>query len=131
AYDIAIPLTKPRLTHNTRKLTSLNPNAFEPIADQDDLNEVFRINLKMEFATTETEVHQTDLAVGTVPIAQELLSSIATMVMQKARLTDVFSQVYPVVRSYVRTRCFGRIVDVEDESIRTHLDRIELREGIA
>ncbi len=34
AYDIAIPITKPRLTHNTRKLSSLDPSEFEPIYDQ-------------------------------------------------------------------------------------------------
>jgi type III restriction enzyme len=131
AYDIAIPLTKPRLTHNTRKLSSLNPNAFEPIYHQDDLNEIIRITLKMEFATTETEVHQADLAASLTPIAQELLSSITTMVMQRARLTDVFAQLYPIVRSYVRTRCFGKLIDVEDENIRKHLHQLELREGIA
>ena len=50
---------------------------------------MFRITLKMEFVTTETEVHQADLAAGTVPMAQTLLASITTKVMQRARLANV------------------------------------------
>ena len=76
AYDIAIPITKPQLTHNFRNLSSLDPSKFEAIYDQEELEEVHRITLKMAFATTETEVHQADLAAGPVLIAQELLSSL-------------------------------------------------------
>lgn len=131
AYDIAIPITKPRLTHNTRKLSSLDPSTFEPIYDQEELDEIFRINLKREFATTETEIHQADLEAGAVPIAQELLSSITQKVIQRAKLTNVFSELFSLVRAYVTTRCFGKIVDIEDEAIRSHLRRPELQESIA
>jgi type III restriction enzyme len=34
AYDIAIPITKPRLTHNVRKLSVLDPAALEAIFDR-------------------------------------------------------------------------------------------------
>jgi type III restriction enzyme len=57
AYDIAIPITKPQLSHNVRKLSSLDPVALDAICDQKDLDEILRISLRMEFATTETEVH--------------------------------------------------------------------------
>jgi type III restriction enzyme len=81
AYDIALPLTKPSVIHNDRKLSTLDPAAFEAIYDQTELAETFRIKLKLEFATTGTEVHQTDLAAGTVPMAQELLCSITNKVL--------------------------------------------------
>ena len=131
AYDIAIPLTKPHLIHNDRKLSTLDPAAFEAIYDQTELEETFRINLKLEFATTETEVHQADLAAGTVPMAQELLRSIANKVLQRAKLPTAFAKLYPLVRTYVATRCFGKTVDVDSEAVRTHLRRLELQEGIA
>ena len=131
AFDIAIPITRPRLTHNIRKLSSLDPSQFEPIFDQEELDEIFRINLKMEFGITETEVHQTDIAAGFVPFSQELLSSITNKVIQYAKLQNVFAQLYPLVRKYVVTRCFGKPVDIDDEGIRSHLQRLELREGIA
>lgn len=130
-YDIAIPITKPRLTHNTRKLGSLDSTTFEAIYEQHDLEETFRINLRMDFATTDTEVHQDDLTAGIVPIAQQLLGSITNKVIQRAKLANVFAELYPIVRGYVVNRCFGREVDVEAEQVRSQLNRLELREGIA
>jgi len=131
AHDIAIPITKPQLTHNFRNLASLAPLRFEAIYDQDELEEVYRVTLKMAFATTETEVHQADLAAGPVPIVQELLGSIASKVIQRANLANVFAELYPLVRAYVTTRCFGKEVNIEDENIRSHLHRLDLQEGIA
>jgi type III restriction enzyme len=131
SFDIAIPITKPRLSHNVRKVTSLDAMTFEAIYDQGELDEIIRINLRMEFATTETEVHQDDLAAGQTPFAQELLSSIASKVQKKAALPSAFAMLVPIVRQYVVNRCFGRVVDVDDEKIRAHLHRLDLREGIS
>lgn len=131
AFDIAIPITKPRLTHNIRKLATLDANTFEAIYDQTELEDHIGVSLKMEFATTETEVHQDDLVAATVPFAQELLSSITKKVMHRARLANVFSELYPLVRTYVSCRCFGQGVDVDADNIRAHLHGLYLQEGIA
>jgi hypothetical protein len=131
AYDIAIPITKPCLIHNERQLSALDPAAFAAIYDQEELAETCRINLKMEFATTETEVHQADLAAAGVPMAQALLGSITNKVIQRAKLPAVFAKLYPIVRTYVATRCFGKLVDVDDETVRSRLQRLDLQEGIA
>ena len=131
AFDIAIPITKPQLVHDFRKLSELDPLALNPIFDEDDLAEVFRITLKMEFATTETEVHQADITAPWVPIAQELVGSITNKVIQSARLSNVFSDLYPVVRTYVAQRCFGATIDIESDTVRGHLNRLEIQEAIA
>ena len=104
--------------HNDRKLSMLDPAGFQAIYDQEELAETFRMNLKMEFATTETEVHQADLAAGAVPMAQELLRSITNKVLQRAKLPTAFAKLYPLVRTYVATRCFGKMVDLDSEAIR-------------
>jgi len=131
AHDIAIPITKPRLTHNVRKLSSLDPSSFEAIYEQTELAEIYRVQLKMEFATLETEVHQDDLVFGRPALAQEILSSLTKMVMQRAKLVNVFAELVPLVRSYVTNRCFGKSVDVDAEAVRAHLVRLDLREGIS
>ncbi len=64
-------------------------------------------------------------------MAQELLSAITDKVIQKAKLTNAFAELYPIVRCYIVTRCFGKAIDVDDETIRSHLRRFELQEGIA
>ena len=131
AYDIAIPLTKASLVHNVRKLSEINISGLEPVYEQEDLAEPFRVRLKLEFATTETEVHQAEVGAGELPPAQQILASITNRIVDRAKLPSQFAAVYPIVREYVATRCFGRSVDVDAEVVRSHLARLELQEGIA
>ena len=130
-YDIAIPITKPSLVHDIRKLSELKVEALDAIYEQEDLAEPFRVKLKLEFATTETEVHQADIAAGELPPAQELLASITNKVIDWAKLPNRFAELYPAVRDYVATRCFGKSVNLDTDALRSHLSRLELQEGIA
>lgn len=79
-YDIVVPITKPALKHDFRKLSNLNVGSFDAIYDQEELAEPFRVSLMLEFATTETEVHQADVAAPLLPSAQELIASITNKV---------------------------------------------------
>jgi type III restriction enzyme len=130
-FDIAIPITKPRLVHDFRKLSDLNVAALAPIFEQEDLAEVHRVRLKLEFATTKTEVHQAEIGTEDLPTPQDLLGSITSKVIDRAKLPNRFAELYPSVRNYVASRCFGRKIDLETDAIRSHLSRIEIQEGIA
>ena len=130
-YDIVIPITKPSLEHDIRKLSELQVDALNAIYDQEDLSEPFRVRLKLEFATTETEVHQAGIAAGELPPARELLASIANRVIDRAKLPNRFAELYPSLRDYVGSRCFGRVLNLDDETLRSHLSRLEVQEGIA
>ena len=48
-YDIAIPITKPSLEHDFRKLSDLRVQTLEPIFDQEDIDERFRIRAEAGF----------------------------------------------------------------------------------
>jgi len=130
AYDINLPITKPRLVHDVRKLADLRLKELEAIYEQAELSEIFRINLKLEFATTQTEVHQADIS-GELPAGRELIASITNKTIDRAKLPNRFAELYPIVRDYIVTRCFGKQVDLEAETLRSHLARLELQEGIA
>jgi len=130
AYDINLPITKPRLVHNVRKLADLRVEELDAIYEQAELAEVFRIRLKLQFATTQTEVHQAEIT-GDLPQARQLIASIANKVIERAKLPNRFAELYPIVRNYVAARCFGNPVDLETEALRSHLARLELQEGIA
>jgi type III restriction enzyme len=131
AYDIAIPITKPSLVHDIRKLSDLKVETLQAIYEQADLAEPFRVKLKLEFATTETEVHQADIGAGELPTSQELLGSITNKVIDRAKLPNRFAELYPAVKAYVVSRCFARPIDADNETMRSHLTRLELQEGIA
>ena len=129
-YDIGIPITKPSLKREVRNLEDLNVRSLKAIYDQEELEEPYRIRLKMEFSPTATEVHQEDIAAEQLP-AQELLVDTANMVAQSVGLPNHFAALYPIVEEYVEQRCFGQEVDVEKASVRSHLSRLVVREGIA
>jgi len=128
-YDIKLPLTNPVFSHNYKKLSDLKLSALKPLCDIDKIEE-YKIKLRMEFATTDTEVHKTDILPGEPPLSQELISSITNKVMAVARLLNVFSKLFPIVNSYVEKRCFGKEIDLEDENIRNHLRDPNLQQGI-
>jgi type III restriction enzyme len=130
-YDIAIPLTRPVYLHDYKKLSLIDPLSLDPIYDRDELEEEFRISLRMEFATTETEVHRAVIIPGTPLLSQEILSSITNKVIAEAKLSNVFAELYPIVRTYVAERCFGKKIDLENEDIRNHLRAPMLQQGIA
>jgi type III restriction enzyme len=131
AYDIAIPLTKPSLEHDVRKLSDLNVSSLEPIYKQEELAEEFRISLQVTFATTDSELGTVEIVAGELATAQELLASITNKVIDRAKLPNRFAELYPFVRDYVSTRCFGPPIDVDAEAIRSNLARLEIQEGIA
>ena len=131
AFDIAIPLTQPSLTHDVRKLAEMEIAHLEPIYAQGELDEPVRNRLRMAFATTETEVHQTDVEVGNSPPAQQLLASITAMVSDRAKLPNRFAELYPRIKSYVVDRCFGKTVNVDAPKVRGHLAKLDVQEGIA
>ena len=104
--------------------------SLKPIFEQEELDEPFRIRLKLDFAMPETEVHQDDIAGGLRPV-QELLADVTNLVAGKAGLTNRFAELYPVIREYIGSRCFGREIELDDEALRSHLARPEIMEGIA
>jgi type III restriction enzyme len=130
-FDIAIPITKPTLVHDIRKLSDLDAGTLDAVYDQTDLAEPFRVKLKLEFATTNTEVHQADIGAAELAEAQELLASITNKVIARAKLPNRFAELYPVTKLYVVSRCFGRVIDLESDAVRSHLSRLDLQEGIA
>jgi type III restriction enzyme len=130
-YDIAIPLTKPIYTHDYKRITAFDPLSLDPVYDQDELEEPVRIRLKMEFATTETEIHQADITGDLAVLTQDILISITNKVIAVAKLPGGFSDLYPFVREYIVNRCFGRIIDIEKEEIKAYLRQFSIQEAVA
>ncbi len=87
--------------------------------------------MKMEFATTETEVHQADISGDLTLLTQDILTSITNRVIAVAKLPGGFSDLYPFVREYVVNRCFGRVIDIEREEIRSYLRQFSIQEAIS
>lgn len=130
-YDIAIPLTKPRYSHEYRDLKELDPLGLAPIYDADVLEEEMAIAIKMDFATTGTTIHQAVIVPERPLLSQEFIRDITHAVAQRLSLNGHFAQLYGIVKRYVQGRCFGVEVDLESDDIKRRLREPMLQEGIA
>ncbi len=77
----------------------------------------FRVKLRLEFATTETEVRQADIERRRPLPPQELLASDREQGHRAGEAAEPASSPSCIRRcgDYVATRCFGKAVDLDDE----------------
>jgi type III restriction enzyme len=120
-YDIEIPTTELTYSHNFAKLSEIDPMSIEPVfksvPSEDDI-----IKLRMDFATTNTKVHEVQIKPTFIPLAQEVLSSITYRILKEVRLTDnYFNFLYPIVKSYISEKCFNSAINLDDETVRIKL----------
>ena len=130
-YDIQIPITKPTLKHEYRNLNDLDMSLLDPIYDQVELDEAYRTILKMEYTFTETTVHQEPVLGSRTLSEQDILSDIATKTMNRAGLTGCFADLCEIVKHYIMNNCFGRRVELDEESVHSYLNNWEIRDGIS
>lgn len=129
-YDIAIPLTKPKYTHQYRRLETLDPLQLSPIYDAGVLEEEIAIEIMMAFATTGTSVHRDVIRPERPLLSQKPLREITQKVERRLSLDGHFAELYGIVKRYVRHRCFGVDVDLESEDVKRRLREPMLQEGI-
>ena len=130
-YDIAIPITKNSLMHNYHNLNDLDGSSLKPIYDQDELEESYRINLRMEYTFTETTVHEAVIQARPTLSKLDILRDVTNKTMRRAGLTGCFADLYEIVQQYVTNHCFGQEVDLDDESVHSHLNNWQIRDGIS
>lgn len=130
-YDIAIPLTRPKYTHEYRNLDELDPLSLDPIYTQEDLAEELRIDIEITFATTETTVHQAQITPGMAMLTSDFLTAITKKIAGRINLDGFFSRLYPIVKRYMQHRCFGQEVDLESKTVREYLRNPMVQDAVA
>lgn len=130
-YDIAVPLTKPVLFHEVKKLDELSIDALEPIYDREELEEPLRLKLRARFGVPDVDLGDLPFDSDKLPIAGDLIAAIVRRTKRRAALPMNFADLYPLVRDYVRDRCFGAEVNLDDETIRSIIRDPIVQEAIA
>lgn len=129
--DIWIPHTTPTYRRNYTRLSEVDPAELEPLYNREELGPRSRIHLRMQFAPTETEVHETELDRRVAEHPQEPLSRITRKVERAAGLGGRFAELYPLVRGYCRDKAFGTRVELDDPAILGHLSAVEVQEQLS
>ncbi|MCA9630252.1 MAG: hypothetical protein KC766_21425, partial [Myxococcales bacterium] len=132
-YDIEIPRTTALFERAYKNIEKLDSTAFGPLATEEDLDKDLSRLIQLEHGTVGVTVHSDEVEFNddNVPAIENLLSSLTKRVMHKARITTGFPTLFPKVREYVRERCFGHKVELEEAAVRRALNNGALLESIA
>jgi type III restriction enzyme len=131
AYDIKIPVTNFSYIRLYEKISKLDPLKFPGLFDSSKLSEERKVLLKMELFQLGYEGHQVEIKSDIMELGQELISSMVNEIMRKARLTDCFHILYPIIEKYIRKKCFNtEIKNIDDIGLRKKLKEIEIHEAI-
>lgn len=132
-HNIEIPQTDKIYSHNYKQLSSIKPLSIPSLLESEVVIEDDKIKLRMEFATTETEIGLKTIDAGPyLATGAELVSQITNKAIKKSRLvSSSFSDLYPIVRKYINERCFGKRMDIEDKKVRLRLRSETTQNAIA
>ena len=89
AHDIAIPITKPNLEHDIRKLSELRVEELDAIYDPEDVAELFLVTAETRFRDNGNRGPPgRRIATRELPPAHELLASITNKVINRAKAAE-------------------------------------------
>lgn len=130
-YDIEIPQTEFRYQRNYRNIDNFNPLNILSLYSSNKLEEERKVILKMEFATTGTDVSTVAMPTTSLTSGRELVIHLTNEVMKRARITCDFNLLYPKIETYILRKCFeAEIEDIEDDRLRKNLSDIAVQEAI-
>ena len=120
-FDIGIPITKPALSHDLRRLSDLDPDSLDALYAPQAFAQPRHHLLKQEHGTVGTPVGQIRAGGGRLPPAEELLAGITNQIITRAGFPNQFARVYPIVRNYITSGLLGLSIEPGSETNRSHL----------
>lgn len=129
-YDISIPVAKLGLRYELLNLSELNIESLDAIYDRDELDRQTRAKLRGEFEMDEFETSPRQIAAQLLH-SREIVSSLTETVCRGCGLTNCFAELYRFVSNYVKRRCFGRVVDLNDYWVCFRLSDAAIQEGVS
>jgi len=129
-FNILIPITEFTLSRQVTKINELRISELHSILEEKNLSEPVRYKLRMDFAQLNVPIHVADFP-GLIPDKRVILASLTNKVVNKAKLSTGFAELYPKIRDYVQFYCFGRNLDLDNEAVLSHLNTPMLQEAIS
>ncbi len=133
AFDISIPRTTPLYSRQYRKIEGLEPDKLPALASEKDLDRELKNRIDLLHGIIDIKVASDEIEFNAenVPPVENLLSALTGRVERHAKLTGQFSALYPKVRDYVRKRCFGGVIELDDVNVRRTLNHTGLLDAVA
>jgi len=126
-YDISIPRTSSIFNRDFKKVEDLQAKEIPAIFTFEELKQGASA-FQVQFETMQRQLlGVTDIMSKYKPLTNESIANITSRAIDEANLTDEFALLFPIVRNYITTYCFGRIVDIDDVLLRDFLSDSQYR----
>jgi type III restriction enzyme len=130
-YDISIPRTGAGLRRTYKKLEGFDPASAEQVFDKKDAERVRKLRIEVEDAMNKIKLGQEDVSLPQPPLQNEIIAAITMRTQEMAGLTMDFSELVPMVKTYLRDRAFGEKVDLDANEVRQFLSRFAQQDHVA
>lgn len=131
-FDIEIPKTGTQVERSYRDLSKVDPAEIEAAFSLDDLEGVDEKDVyNIEYGVGEGGAVGKVVVTNKPMIAEDVVADISKRAQRNAHLTGRFSEVVPIVASYLRSVAFKTDVDLEENRVRIFLSTMGAREKAA
>jgi type III restriction enzyme len=131
AYDIKIPRTPTYLARRYENIADVDIDELPTLFESSDSDDSASIHLRAEAAVYGYDLGEIEVEDTRVPLVAEVVAAITRRTEAAAGLTFDFARVVPIVKRYLSERCFGDVIDLEEDKFRRFLGHPGTQEVVA
>lgn len=119
-FNFEIPVLSSSFTRKMEGISSFDPLKLPAVGELDEKGNFKEIKVTLTTATTGSKVATRQVVIEDDEFVsvQELLSSIANKIIREGKFSCKFNELFRIVKTYVKERCFNRGVDLESLAVR-------------
>jgi type III restriction enzyme len=128
AYNFEIPVLSSSFTRKMEGITTFDPLTLPAIGELDEKGNFKELKITLTAATTGSKVatRQVTIQDDEFVSAQELLSSIANKIIREGKFNCKFNEIFKIVKTYVKLKCFNKEVDLESLAVRRTIAKADI-----
>lgn len=122
-FNFEIPVLSASFTRKMEGISTFDPSGLAAIGQLDEKGNYKKIEIALVTANTDKKVGTKQVVIedDEFPSAQELLSGLVNKIIREGKFSCRFSDLFRIVKQYVRTNAFSKAVDTESLAVRRAL----------
>ncbi len=131
-YNFEIPMLSSSFTRKMEGISSFDPLKLPAIGELDERGNFKEFKVTLTTATTGSKVATKQVVIQDDEFvsSQELLSGISNKIIREGKFSCKFSEVFGIVKAYVKKRCFNKTVNLEGLPVRRTIAKPDISSRI-
>lgn len=128
AFNFEIPVLSASFTRRMEGIATFDPLKLQPLGELDEKGNFKEIKITLTTAITGSKVATKQVKIEDDEFVsyQELLSSISNRIISEGKFNCKFSEVFKIVKGYVKKKCFSREVDLDSLALRRNIAKTDI-----